>query len=161
MKKILIFLISIILFFSCSQHDLKPIKYDSILGTWEIKNSEIMVTFDVVLVKNPPSKDTLFTTNSSVIYLNKKALSLEMQNIKNVNNNYTFLIITNIGECPKCVANVTQLASFKPNDSFTEMYATQTNDLFDGSWVSVVYYDGTPTNKVIILKEPLIIKRIK
>lgn len=140
-----------------------------------MENSGINVTFDVILIKNPslpydPKTDSIFTTNAIVTYLGKTGRPPSpdyISKVSYVNGFYSFSFQHNIGKCPACAGNSAQLASFFPNSAFTEMTAHQAdpdgiNFYSYGSWVSVMYYDGTPNNtKPIVLQEPLVLKRIK
>jgi hypothetical protein len=158
---------------SCSKtNDPVPVKYTSVLGTWQLENGGFVITFDVILVKNPsspydPKTDSIFTANGTVTYMGKTTKSTAgiSQKVLYDNGFYTFSIWTNVGKCPACAANGTQLASYFPNSTFTEMTGRERdpNSInWDGTWVSIMYYDGTPNNTVpIFLKEPLILKRIK
>lgn len=172
--KNLIFGVILMFGISCSKsNDPEPIKYNSIYGTWQIENNGVTITFDVILVKNPsppfdPQTDSIFTANGKVTYMGKTGypqFSNFMNKVNYLNGSYTFNIWTAIGTCPDCAVNGSQLASFYPNNTFTEMTAHQadTNDInfyYFGSWVSVAYFNGSPSPP-IILKEPLILKRIK
>jgi hypothetical protein len=165
-----------ILSMSCSKsNDPTPVYNNPILGRWQLENSGVTVEFDVILVKNPsppfdPKTDTIFTTNARVTYMDKTGLQPFVGYVNKVNYQngfYTFSFQTNIGKCPVCAGNFTQLNAFYPNSAFTEMTSQETdpngiNYPYDGSWVSVMAYDGTlNTTNPIFLKEPLVLKRIK
>lgn len=173
--KTLIFGLILMLGISCSKdNDPSPVYVNPILGTWEIENSGVIITFDVIKVENPsfpydPKTDSIFTTNAKVTYLGKTGLPPSVDYVSKVNyvnGFYGFSFQNNIGTCPVCGGNFTQLIGFYPNSTFTEMTAREPdpnsiNYPYDGSWASVVGYDGTMNQNIIFFKDPIVLKKIK
>jgi len=165
MKKALILGVFVMLVSACQKNDPTPVYVNPILGTWQIENSDVVITFDIIKIKSPVKGDSLFTTNNRVTYLGKTAYAVtvgDQQKVAYENGTYSFSFQNNIGTCPVCSGNFTQLSKFVPNATFTEMtsHANMVNP-YDGSWVSVTSFDGTLDNKVIILSDPIILKKIK
>jgi len=154
-----------LLIMACQSNDPVP-TYNSIFGRWRIENSDVVVEFDVIYRKNSTT-DTIFTTNSSVTYLGKTAYSASgsISKVQYQNGFYSFTFQNDIGPCPVCAGNITNLTSFHPNKNFTEMTSQETdqngtNYPYDGSWVSVVGFDGTMSNKIVFFKNPIVLKKI-
>jgi hypothetical protein len=154
---------------SCS-NDPSPVYVNPMLGTWQIENSGVTITFDV-FEPTRPNRDTILMKNTVMKYLGKTGYSAPnavSSFLFEENGVYRFYLNTYLGGCsPYCgLYNAVELNGLIPNDEFTEMIGRESdpnaiNYPRDGSWVGITGYDGTTNPSILIFKDPIVLKKIK